>query len=244
MIVVVATLIFLCDFLGWSQRALNRVQTVFIPLLAAEVALAKLVRSPIDYIFTSHRSAKELQSLKEKYVIQTAELNNLYQLQKENEAIREVVENKGKLEAGVKIASPVVSLSYPAIAVGSQQGIEKGRMVLYKDVLLGLVTEISDHQSRVALLSKKDGPVLLAKTSQGVEGIIKGSGKRVLFTEVPRGIELNKGDRVVSVGQEGVRRDVLIGVIEEVEDRPSAPTQTAILQQYVSFYDAPIVEVW
>jgi len=138
----------------------------------------------------------------------------------------------------------VVSLAYPAVAAGSQSGVRQGEMVTFQNTLLGVITQVSEHQSRVALLTRKDSVPILAKTSSGMQGIVTGNGKQVILTEVPHGIELNKDERVVTVGQEGIRRDVLIGVIGAVITRPSAPTQTAIVQQQVSFFDAPAVEIW
>ncbi len=243
-VVLLAVLLGLAEFVGWTRVISAQVEAVLNPIQAFETQLVRAFSQPARSFFTGYHSAEELRELKIRYAAQIAELDELDRLRRENTQLRQMLENPERPSEDVKIAAPVVSLAYPAVAAGSQNGVNQGEMVTFQNTLLGVVTQVSQHQSRIALLTRKDSVPVLAKTNSGVQGIVTGNGKQVILTEVPHGLILNKGERVVTVGQEGIRRDVLIGVIGEVMTRPSAPTQTAVVQQQLSFFDVPAVEIW
>lgn len=232
------------EYVGWTTPVAGQTQRMINPILAFEAEIVRVVYWPFESLFVGYHSAEQLRTMQNKFAAQSAELHELAKLRRENQTLRGLLENSDRTLEDRKIASPVVSLAYPAVASGTKHGVSQGGMVTFQNTLLGVVTQVSEHQARVALLTKKDSLPVLAKTENGVQGIVVGDGKRVRLTEIPHSAEVNKGDRVVTVGQEGIKRDVLIGTIREVETRPSAPTQTAIIEQLVSFYDAPVVEIW
>jgi cell shape-determining protein MreC len=102
---------------------------------------------------------------------------------------------------------------------------------------------VAVNQSEIGLLSQESGPTILAKTESGVQGLIRGDGKRVLLTEIPVDVTLNVGERIVTQGQEGVAPNMFIGRISAVRNDPASAVQTALIEQLVSFYEASIVEV-
>ena len=83
----------------------------------------------------------------------------------------------------------------------------------------------------------------MVRTQSGVEAVVDGDGRNVLLTHIPRSVELNEGERVVTVGQEGVEKNILIGVVKKINHSPSDSTNTYIINQLVSFYSAVLVEV-
>jgi cell shape-determining protein MreC len=242
--VVLLVALALVEYVG----ALSPVEDVLVqalqPLQAAQIRVIQIAKAPVRSLLLNYQSAEHLQELQEQHAVALAELAQLQTLRRENEALKELLENTNRTLEERRVAVPVVSLSYPAVAAGSENGVVEGSMVTYKDVLLGVVTEVSAHQSRVALLSSKDSIPVLAKTDSGVMGIVTGNGKRALLTEIPRDDEIVVGEKVTTMGQPGIRRGILVGTVSSIDTRPSAPTQTAVLEQLVSFHEAPVVEIW
>ncbi len=245
-VILFALIVFLglMEYVGWFNPLRAAVEKQLQPLLAFEVEAVRLVQRPARAFSRSFERAEHQVELEKRYTLALSELSELQYLRKENEALRALLENTNRTLGERRVAAPVVSLSYPAVSAGEEEGIIEGSMVTYQDTLLGVVREVSPHQSRVSLLVSRDSVPVLATTDSGVQGLIRGDGKRTLLTEVPREAALTVGEKVVTLGQQGIRRQVFIGTISRIDTRASAPTQTAVVEQLVSFYEAPIVEVW
>jgi rod shape-determining protein MreC len=115
---------------------------------------------------------------------------------------------------------------------GKAEGIRRGQVVVYENVVLGQVAKVSTHLSEVILLWN---PVssLTVMTSQNANGILKGKGKgELVLDNVVLSEKLQKGDSVVTKGDVnseglGYPPDLLVGKILSVEKKQSALFQTA-----------------
>jgi len=144
------------------------------------------------------------------------------------------------------VARSIAAYGQPAIMLPSSgsENLRIGNPVLIDGAVVGRISKLQKSQAQISLLSQNDfSLLLLAKTQNGTNGIIKGDGKRVLFTEVLRGDNLQEGDRVVTQGQEGVTSNLFIGKVQQIVKDESSPVQTAILEQLTSFYETTLVEV-
>lgn len=188
-------------------------------------------------------SVAHIQNLELRLAESTVALTELESLKKENAELRFLLENTDRPHTKTVLTRPVVSLAKPAVSGGKDLQLEKGSLVLSREVLLGQLKEIGEYESQVILLSEKDATPLLAETETGVRGIIQGDGKKILFTEVARTDLLVVGQRIVTVGQPQVEQGIFIGRILKVESDPVASVQTAIVEQQVSFFESAVVEV-
>lgn len=188
-------------------------------------------------------SAAHIQNLELRLAEANSALTELETLKKENTELRFLLENTDRPHKKTLLTRPVVALARPAISGGRDVQLQKGALVLSREVLLGQLQEIGEYESQVVLLSEKEAPPLLAETDTGVRGIVRGDGRKILFTEVARTDLLQVGQRVVTVGQPQVEQGVFIGRILKIETDPVASVQTALLEQHVSFFESPVVEV-
>ncbi len=220
-------------FLGWLAN----------PLLTTSHQLVMTAAWPYQILRTSHRAARRIQDLELKYAVSQAQLSDLAALQAENQALRALLESSTRASGSGVVAAPIVSLTDPAIAAGSEAGVKPGYLVTASGTLLGIVQATGPYQSEISLLSQRDGVLIVARTETGVEGLIKGDGRRVLLTEVPLDQPLEVGQKLVTVGQIGVTPQLFIGQIQSIKADPTAATQVAVVDQLVSFYQTVIVEV-
>lgn len=188
-------------------------------------------------------SVAHIQDLELRLAESSAALTELETLKKENKELRFILENTDRPEGRTFLTRPVVSLAKPAVAGGLDISLEKGALVLSRETLLGQLTNIGQHESQVILLFEKEAPAIFAETESGVQGIIRGDGKKIIFTEVARTDELVVGEKIFTLGQPQVEQGVLIGRVLVIDQDMTASVQTAVVEQYISFFESSIVEV-
>lgn len=234
----------LFEFVGWFEGIRIFGQKYAVPVSAFNIRVVDKLIQPYEYIVFTFSKSRYLEQLEGQYARVLAQLTELDRLRLENEELKKLLgASDQKLNKKTVIGAPIVSLAYPAVGVGFIDGVSENDMVLIKGVLVGTIDVVTEYQSRVSLLSSKRKSRILARTESGIEGVIDGDGKNVLLTHIPRSIEVTEGERVMTVGQEGIEKNILIGTIQKSYHSPSDATQTFIIQQLVSFYSAVLVEV-
>jgi cell shape-determining protein MreC len=234
----------LFEFVGWFDTLRSVGQKYTIPASAANVRIIEKISQPYNFIIFSFSKSKYLEQLETQHAIALSTLNEIDALRKENQELKKLlgIETRKPNQKTI-IGPPILSLAYPAVGAGSTDGVKENDMVLIDQVLVGTIDLVTEYQSKVSLLSTHRENRIIAKTESGVEGVIDGNGRNVLLTHIPRSIEVKEGERVVTSGQEGIEKNILVGTIKKVKQNPSDSTQTFIISQLVSFYDAVIVEV-
>ncbi len=214
------------------------------PLLSVSSQVVSMVTLPVHSIFSGLGKQQTITNLSQEVSLLHARVADLEYVEAENKALRSLLENSDRTLDTLTVTTPIVSLAYPAIAAGEDDGIVPGRAVVLSGTLIGMVADVYLDQSRVTLLSHNSDDPVLVRTESGVEGVISGDGRAVLMKHIPREIAVAEGERVFTLGQEGIRKNMFVGKVGKVMSDPSAPTKEAVIEQYVSFYDALIVEVW
>ncbi len=240
---VVVVCLWLSEFVGIHQPLQRLVQTAVHPLQLASRQVARSLVAPFTYGWSLQKAQRRILDLEQRYAESSALLGEMDSLKSENEALRNMMQAADTRLTQRVITQPILSYGHPLIAGGSQDGVQPGQLVFVSQTLVGLVTQVSQSQSEVELLFQERSQSLVAKTEQGVQGLIKGDGKRVLLTEIPVSAEVKVGDRVVTAGQAGVPGDIFIGRIASVQAEAQASAQTAVVEQIVSFYNTKIVEI-
>ncbi|MFZ5437645.1 MAG: rod shape-determining protein MreC [Patescibacteria group bacterium] len=187
--------------------------------------------------------AVHIQDLELKLAAASASLTELETLKRENQELRFLLENTDRPQTRTILTRPVVSLAKPAVAGGKDLNLETGALVISRETLLGQLSKINEHESQVVLLHEKEATPILAKTESGVEGIIRGDGRKILFTEVNKTDQLRVGEKIYTLGQSQVEQGVLLGQISFINQDLASSVQTAIIEQYVSFFESSVVEI-
>ncbi len=213
------------------------------PLLKIEVRVATSLYQLVDSFQRWRTTARRIQDLEIKLATALAQLSELEQVKQENQRLRELLNSSDRSLKPTTLTSPILSLSQPAAGLPQEAKVREGAAVLVQGTLVGLVAETRLNIAYINLLWQESAQPVLAETQTGVQGIVAGDGKNVLLTEVSIEQEIQVGQRVVSSGQEGVDKGLYIGEISAIKSGQSAAVKTAIIQQYVSFYEATVVEI-
>ncbi|MGD9128953.1 MAG: rod shape-determining protein MreC [Candidatus Woesebacteria bacterium] len=236
-------LLFLFESLGLTQPITAVGEQVINPMLILTTKVVYFTNLPLNLARKSYKSAKKIQDLERRYSETLAMLGEIEALREENKELRAILASTDRDLSEVIVTSPIVSYASPAVAAGKQEGVEAGMMVLSHGTLLAVVEKSFEHHASITLLYQKKLKPILAKTESGIQGLIKGDGKNVLLTELPVDAEINLGDRVLTLGQAGIKKDIFIGKVRAIKSDPSASVKTAVLEQYINFYTILIVEI-
>lgn len=212
-------------------------------VLERNLRLAQSLEWPIIAGLSYQQSARRLQELEVEYALVLSELSQLEGVEAENQALRSLLENTDRPFQRTRVVTPLVSLARPALALGSAGGVGVGSEVVLNGVLLGTVNQVTANFAYLTLITQVDHQPVLAKTNQGVMGIVRGTGRGLVMEEVALDAAVDIGDRVVSVGQPGIGADFVIGRVVRVVGEPSSPVKSLELDQGVDFFQARIVEV-
>lgn len=109
----------------------------------------------------------------------------------------------------VEVVSNSVMKEYNFITInkGSRHGIEKGMGVISSGGVVGYVLKTSPYYSRVMSLLNKDTRVTVQLKNSGQFGTLIWDGKDPRYaelTEIPKYIEVSKGDTIETDGQSGI----------------------------------------
>ena len=115
------------------------------------------------------------------------------------------------------------------VSAGARQAIRVGDAVLTREGLLGRVSEVYVHQSRVVLLTDPGSAVACEVESTMVQGVLHFSGlprPRLLLTGVPMADTVKIGQRIVTSGlSRRYPRAIPVGVVAGIGRDPSGLTQ-------------------
>lgn len=188
-------------------------------------------------------ATRRVQELEHLYSQAQADLSELAVLREENTQLREELSLPPRTQEKV-LALPITAAGLPALSVRSSEAVHQGAPVVAQGTLVALVSSVSPQITTIELLSSTRVSPILVQTESGTEGIVSGDGRRVLLKELPRDATVLVGERVMTLGQSGIPKGLLVGLIQSELDQPTAPVKTAVIDQGVSFYEVPVIEVW
>ncbi len=241
---LLTVLVILGDFFG----AWNYFRQVLEPIVfQSQLPIVRLYTSisqAAGQLKNVWQNSQKFTALQLQYSQALFELEELQSVRAENQELRRMLENTDRTLAKTIIASPVISFAQPTLLVGTADGIEAHAAVVSRGTLLGFLTEVGQRSSRVALLTEQNNLPVLVQTENGTQGLLVGDGRTIWLTEVPADAKVSYGERVVTVGQQGIAKGLLIGVVGNNETLPQDAVQRLQVKQLVSFFTTSIVEVY
>lgn len=241
-VVILGLLVF--EYLGLMRVFTDFGGRVIRPMRVFAGSVVRLVEAPFFTLKGSIKAARRIKMLEERYSEVLAQLGEFKGLEEENKELRSLLENTDRQAREVVITAPVVSYVGPSLGVGSGDGVEVGDLVFVAQTLVGRIKEIDENFSQINLIYEKDFQPLVVKNNEGVTGIVKGDGRRVVFSEVMLEENPAPESRLVTMGQIGVEKDLFVGQVGKLISGVSDPVKTYQVTRLVDFYQARVVEVY
>jgi len=191
-----------------------------------------------ETIFKIQSLEKDNKLLRLKILELLSNSSKLKDLEKENQELRNALglkmEKEFKLTL-VKIIGKDIGQDSIMINGGLEDGLSNGLVVITSQkVLVGKISEIYDHFSRVTLLSSKDNSLDAQIQDKDIDGLIRGNGNlKLLLDLVPKEKELKEEDVVIThYLSRKYPQGLLIGQIKTIKKQDTEPFQTAEIESF------------
>jgi rod shape-determining protein MreC len=195
----------------------------------------------------TYQENKELKSRMEQLVTLEAKAQ---ELEKDNKELRDILGEEETLRDYEPLQATVIGRNpdrwHEMIIInkGKLNGIQKNMAVVTAHGLIGKVKTVNQFSSTVQLLSAMDPKNRISAIIQGdtnVFGLVEGFDKEkkaLLVKTIPAGVEIKKGQNVITSGLGGVfPQGLQIGKVIEVKPDQYGLNQTALVEPGANFYD-------
>jgi len=195
-----------------------------------------------NHYFFLVRTAKENDSYRKALSLAVGNNIEMNELKLSNIRLRKLL-NFEKTIANRVLSAEVIgkdpSLWFKTIIIdkGKEDGVKKGMAVVIPEGIVGQVTHVSLHYSKVLLMIDRNSAVDVLVHRTRARGLIKGeSAEQCLLQYVLRKYDVEVGDIVVSSGLDGVfPKGLGVGQVSTVIKRTSGVFQDVSVTPFVDF---------
>lgn len=235
-------LLFFDKFSFW--RPIRTVlQVVSVPVKRRLYSGGQKIRRGFSTVVAVRTLAEENRLLKKELSETLSTASRVSKLEEENRTLREQFELSQTSNWQMLPTFVIGKNRFLKIDKGSKGGVREGMAVVFKDILVGEIYEVTERSSLVKLVTDADSKIL-AKTQSGVHGILSGRHQvSMVLEKILPEKALAEGDLVLTRAQEGIPSGLLLGKIAKVEKVDSGLFQTAEVAQVLDFESLEMVFV-
>lgn len=194
---------------------LSEVRQAFIALIHPLQVIANapfnLYHSTAEYLTAHTTLVENNQILNRQALTDGAKLQRLNELEVENEHLRSLLGASQTIAQPARLAEILHMGRDPfsqkmVVNLGSRQNIEPGQAVVDGDGVIGQVTRVYPFSSEVTLITNKELSIPVQIERNGLRAIAFGAGvDNVLdLPYLPVNVDIQKGDRLITSGIDGV----------------------------------------
>jgi rod shape-determining protein MreC len=233
--------------LSWPEQFLKDTAGLVQSLVSKPAHLVAGFVENLQDLQNTYEENKELKSRMEKLVSLEAQVQ---ELEKDNKELRDILGEEETLRDFEPLQATVIGRNpdrwHEMIIInkGKTDGIKKNMAVVTAHGLIGKVKTVNQFSSTVQLLSAMDPKNRISAIVQGdtnVFGLVEGydeEKKALLIKAIPSGVEIKKGQNVITSGLGGVfPQGLQIGKVIEVKPDQYGLNQTALVEPGADFYD-------
>lgn len=226
----VSLVLTLFDRVGILRPIRSVLQMASVPLDFSLFRAGQTAKKEVMTIWELREIGKKYLAAQEALSLARAEIARLSRVEGENQLLLSQIGVKQTKDWDLIPANIIGCNRYLKIDQGEKAGVTSGMTVVYKDIFIGKVIEVSPLGANVQLLSDPEFKIPAKVQERGSKGLLSGRYQKgaVLEKILPEG-QLEKEDLVVTVGSETIPPDLLMGTIIGVEKSGSSPFQGAIV---------------
>jgi len=230
------------DSLGWTKPVRGMVEKSTNPLKGGiyhQVQNSKFKIQSLRSLWQESESLKkklgELEREKAELKIENSKLKI------DNQAMRRLLQAPLPPEWRFLAAGVIGRTRYLTIDKGRREGVKKGMVVVFENVLVGRVTQVSEKAAKIILPNDSESKIEVEirageRESGRVRGALVGEDGRLVLTEVLQGERIEVDDLVVTSGGEEIfPPNLLIGKVVKIEKEERQPYQKAEVEPLVDY---------
>jgi len=239
-----AFLLMLAERQGWLDFAEDGIERLLVPAESRVYKFSHVVRAPYQTLRYWRNGAARIADLERQVAELAVEAAQVRLLQEENRAMRQLLGAPLPAEWKFIPAALLGAEENFSINAGRNQGVKAGDAVVWKNLLLGQVVEVSARMSRVRPLSSSASKVVVFLPASGAKGILQGEfGSQIYLTEVLQSEEVKEGDLVLTKGDGSFPRGLVAGKVLRLVSQESDIYKRALLDPLVDPGDLDVVFV-
>ena len=161
---------------------------------------------------------------------------NAKDLKSENAILKSQFRETPELAASLLPAGVVGFERYLLLDKGAKEGVKAGQTVLYKQLLVGKINKVFDHQSQVLLLTDPSAKITVISTKNKSKGVLEGTfGTGLTLTHVVSADSLEPEETLETWGGQDYPERFLAGKILEIAKKESELFKTAKVAPLVDY---------
>lgn len=217
------------------------------PIQKVMYNISKVVSDTYNGFVKNSKLISEIESLNKENGELKAMITSYKHLKSENDKLREILDFKNRFSDYNFIGTNIIGRSgfhtndY-IIDIGSDDGIEKGMVVIANGGLFGTISSVSDNWSLVSpIINASIAVGSIIQKENGSQGIVKGyddveNRYNLKMEYISMDGDVLVGDTVVTSGLGGVYpANIPIGQVVFVEDDQRSVTKNVFLKSHVNF---------
>lgn len=237
----------LLDSTGFLKLPKTILQTVTVPVQFGLYQTGVGFGRQFEFIILARKASLENKALRLQLGELLTENSSLRSQLKETESLVDQY-NKLNPQTYDLLPSRVLGSSrYLTLDKGLNDGISVGQVVVYKDLYIGQIKQVSPKTSEVLLETDPDSKIAsFTQGSQGrAKGILQGQfGSELLMDKILHQEEIAVGDLVYSEGTEGkLPKGLILGKISQVLERQNEVFKQAKVSPVFNIIDLDVVSI-
>ncbi len=171
---------------------------------------------------------KENTELASKIIQLEVDRSKIAELEHENALLKQEIGFAEKnntttlLPATIIGREPTSFLDYIIIDKGAEDGLTEGMGAVSGGALIGQVSQVFPHQSKVILITSKDSIVLAMLENSRSKGVLRGGISGLVLENISQDVPFESGENIVTSGLDGqLKAGILIGKTTNVESSSS-----------------------
>jgi rod shape-determining protein MreC len=212
-------------YLSEIRQALS---VVIYPLQKLANVPTTIYETGTEFLVSQHLT-DENEYLKQRYLADRGQLQQLQALEAENTQLRKLLEAAQRMESKAVMAEILHVPRDPfnrkvILDKGSQSGIQPGQIVVDDAGVVGQITRNAPWLSEVTLITDKDHSVPVQIVRNGLRSVVSGTGKdgTLELRYVAVNTDIEEGDKLVTSGIDGVYPPGLpVAVVSKIERNPT-----------------------
>lgn len=223
------------DFFGWLGPVRAGVEKGSNPLKLSLHRAMSNVKCQMSNVRYSREELMELKKRTEELERESSKLEaRSLRLEAENEAMRRLLQAPLPAEWKFLPAQVLGRTRYLSIDKGKRDGVKKGLVAIFENILVGRVVEVSEKSAKIILASDPESKITVR--TGNVRGILVGEGERLILTQVLQKQTLEVGNLVVTAGENEIfPPNLLIAKIKAIEKEERQPYQKAAVEPLVEY---------
>lgn len=243
-LILISLALLLLENFGFLNSLRNTFSFFLVPLKRGVYKTSLTVKKQFTFLTFWQEKEGKIRDLEEKERLLLVFEERVRQLEEENRILRAQLEAPLPPSWEFLPAKTLGLTRFLAIDKGEKDGVRKGQGVLFQNIWVGKVVKVFPSESLVELPIDPESriPVITGKTN--ARGILVGQfGKGILLDKVTSQERLELEDSVVTTGEGGYPKGILVGKIEKIEKKEEEIFQKAQVKTLLPFKELEMVFV-